>query len=229
MPGMLGWFQLTTKTTLEDIEWMLAKSAGYDAGFALFSNYQFLEKNGFTEEILHKIKIWEQARMLNIFDKKIKNLLRNTKKEFHLEKLNDKEWILTLINPSRLEHTKKVRQPGEPVCSKMIFSNPAKKQDLSFILSVFNGDVNDIKIEIDGYKEIVFPVVLKDGETLKFMGERAILFNENGKKIKELKTENILLKAGEHSITLDCNFIKGDKAKLKLETRLIERIIKVKQ
>jgi hypothetical protein len=35
MPSMLGWFSLKAETSIEDIEWMLARGAGFDAGFGL--------------------------------------------------------------------------------------------------------------------------------------------------------------------------------------------------
>jgi len=35
MPHMLGWFALRPDTSIEDAEWLLARAAGFDAGFAL--------------------------------------------------------------------------------------------------------------------------------------------------------------------------------------------------
>uniref|UniRef100_UPI00286D0C60 hypothetical protein n=1 Tax=Armatimonas sp. TaxID=1872638 RepID=UPI00286D0C60 len=35
MPRMLGWFALRPETTIEDAQWLLARAAGFDAGFAL--------------------------------------------------------------------------------------------------------------------------------------------------------------------------------------------------
>jgi hypothetical protein len=32
MPGMLGWFKMTAQTSIEDVEWMLARSGAFDAG-----------------------------------------------------------------------------------------------------------------------------------------------------------------------------------------------------
>ncbi|MBI5008136.1 MAG: hypothetical protein HZB98_00440, partial [Bacteroidia bacterium] len=44
MPNMLGWFLLSSTTTVEDIEWMMARAAGYNAGFALVASYNNLQK-----------------------------------------------------------------------------------------------------------------------------------------------------------------------------------------
>src|SRR5690606_14906350 len=35
MPNMLGWFSLSAETSIMDVEWLLARAAGFDAGFAL--------------------------------------------------------------------------------------------------------------------------------------------------------------------------------------------------
>jgi hypothetical protein len=42
MTGMLGWFKMTPETSIEDMEWMLAKSAGYDAGYALVADLEIM-------------------------------------------------------------------------------------------------------------------------------------------------------------------------------------------
>ena len=228
MPGMLGWFRMTGRTSLEDIEWMLAKAAGYNAGFGFVCSYKSFEENELTNKILEQINIWEQARLQGAFDEETREHLKNTEAEFHLEKLADNEWELTKINPIRLEHSKKERQPGEPVFSKITFDNPLDGQNLNFILSAIDGDVKDIKLEIDGYKEIVFPLTLLEGETIKYSGgNSAILYNNNWKKIKELEVDPVTLTLGEHKVTLDCAFIRGKETKLKLEIWISEETGKV--
>lgn len=228
MPGMLGWFRMTGQTTLEDIEWMLAKAAGYNAGFGFVCGYKSLEENGQTNEILEQIKVWEQARLQGAFDEETREHLKNTEKEFHLKKLASNEWELTEIAPVRLEHSQKIRQPGEPLFSKMIFNNPLGGQNLNFILTAIDGDVADIKMEMDGYKEIEFPGKLKQGETIKYEGgNTATHYSKNQEKIKELNFNLPPLTTGEHTVTLDCTFIGDKETKLKLEVRMPEKIIKI--
>jgi hypothetical protein len=228
MPGMLGWFRMTNQTSIEDIEWMLAKAAGYNAGFGFVCSYKSLEENGQTDKILKKIKIWEQARLQGAFNDEIREQLRNTKKEFQLVQLADNEWELTQITPVRLEHSRKVRQPGEPLFSKITFNNPSEKQNLNFILSAIDGNVQDIKMEIDGYKEIVFHVTLQQGETIKYEGgDRAVHYSKNNDKIEELNLDLPFLTPGEHSLTLDCTFPGEKETKLKLEIRIFNKRVNV--
>ncbi len=223
MPGMLGWFLMTNQTSLEDIEWLLAKAAGYNAGFGLTSSYKAFEENGLTDEILERIKVWEQARLDGAFDKETREQFKDTEKEFHLEMLTDTSWKLIEIMPVRLEHSKKERQPGEPLFSKVTFLNPSEKQNLNFILSAIDGDVKDIKLEIDNYKEIIIPIILKEGETIKFLdGITAMVYNKNWQKINEIKLNPVVLISEETSVSLDCNFMGGKETKLMLEIRVLE-------
>lgn len=53
MPNMLGWFLLSPTTTHEDIEWMMARAAGYNAGFALVARYKSLQKIRIPLNCLH--------------------------------------------------------------------------------------------------------------------------------------------------------------------------------
>jgi hypothetical protein len=105
LPHMLGWFSLRASTTLADVEWMLARAAGYNAGFALATNAAFVgsqtEKGKESTpqarqlgEILDAIREWENARLSGAFPEAIKTLLRDNTREFHLEGAGRGEWIL---------------------------------------------------------------------------------------------------------------------------------------
>jgi len=223
MPGMLGWFLMTGQTSLEDIEWLLAKAAGYNAGFGFVGSYRAFEENGLTDEILEQINLWEQARFQGVFNEQTKEILRNIEKEFHLDKISENEWELQEFYSFKTEHTKKERQPGEPVSSVLAFSNPSDGQNLRFILSAVDGSVNNIKLEIDNFKEIIIPIMLKEGETIKFFfGNTTILYDKNWQKIDELNLDPVVLASGDHSVRLECNFIRGKETKLKLEVRIPE-------
>lgn len=224
MPGMLGWFLMKEQTSLEDIEWLLAKAAGYNAGFGLVSSYNAFEINGFTNEILEQINIWEEARLAGVFDEETRKKLKDLNKEFQLEKTKSNEWNLIEINLHKIEHTKKEKQPGEPVFSKLEFSSSSDSNIFGFILSAVDGDVKDIRLEVDNYKEILFPVNLKDGETIKYDGgEWAILYDKNWQKLQEIKVDPYSLTECDHTLILDCLFPEGDKTKLKLEVRIPEK------
>jgi len=226
MPGMLGWFLMTNETSLEDIEWMLAKAAGYNAGFGFVSSYKSFEENGLTKEILDQINLWENARLNGKFDENTREQLKDVSKEFHLEVEKDNELLLQEIYSFTAVHEKKERQPGEPVFSNLSFNLPDGDYKLGFTITAIDGSIKDIKLEINNYKEINLPVTLKDGETIKFSGDSpAIVYNQNWKKINDLNMEGISLSTGDHTITMDCTFLDGKEPKLKLEVRLAEEPI----
>ena len=69
MHGMLGWFKMTSETSLEDIEWLLARSAGFDAGFAFVTGFKEVAENGNSKTVLSKIADWEKLRLVGAFSK----------------------------------------------------------------------------------------------------------------------------------------------------------------
>ena len=107
MPHMLGWFALSKETTVADAEWLLARAAGFDAGFALAaslastaqlgadpSSADALHKYGATPAILEAIRQWETARMAGAFPESIKPELRDNAREFHLHPAGPAQWEL---------------------------------------------------------------------------------------------------------------------------------------
>jgi hypothetical protein len=223
MPGMLGWFKMTPETSMEDMEWMLARSAGYDAGYALVADLEIVAENGNSDKILELIGDWEKLRLSNSFTEAQKELMRDNSKEFSIEKIKDGEWNWQELYSEIFIHAKKTRQPGEPVHSTFTFDNPAAEQVGSFSLSATNSDVSGIALELNNYKEIQIPIHIKQGQTLKYTGgNELILYNTNweiNSKIA-LDLSHFKIKKGENSITLNCDFDTSDKeANLKLEIR----------
>lgn len=124
LPHMLGWFALSSKTSVADIEWMLARCAGFDAGFALATNAAFVgdqvgaraestpegRKMG---EILDAIRVWESARLSGAFPEAVKALLRDNKREFHLEKTGKGEWMLYPVVDGKRGDGMKIAAPAK--------------------------------------------------------------------------------------------------------------------
>jgi hypothetical protein len=224
MPGMLGWFQMTPQTSTEDIEWMLARSAAFNAGYAFVASYGVIKNNGHSEEILKLLGDWENARMAGAFAEGQKKRMEDIKNEFHLEAVGENEWNLYQVYSYKFTHEKKVRQPGEPLHSSFKVKNPSTKQKMNFILTAIDGNVKGIKMEINNYKKITLPITLKEGETIKYSnGEKAVIYDKYWHDLKEVKIDTSILNIGngEHSITFDCNFVGGKDPKTKLEIRFI--------
>ncbi|MEN8117468.1 MAG: hypothetical protein ABFS16_10840 [Bacteroidota bacterium] len=224
MPGMLGWFSMRENTPVEDIEWMLARSAAYNAGYAFSTNESRIKTNGQTDEILRLIGEWEKARMTDAFTEEQKERMKDINNEFTLETLGPNHWSLRQIHSFKFKHEAKVRQPGEPLFSTFQFESPEEDAAMNFIITAQEATISAIKVEIDNSREIVLPVQLKDGESLNYKGNnKAIVFDKFLNPIKEIEINPELLKTGKgsHSAVFDCSFSdKGKEPLAKFEVRI---------
>ena len=184
-PRMMGWFQLSLasgdleSTTLSDIEWMLSKCAGFDAGFALFAALDTLENNGQTPMILAAIKDWENARLAGAFTPKLRDKLRHSTSEFHLEKIDQNSWDLYQVDiTDAFTYVQQQKQPGEPADEIWTFSNRFGMQPFQFILRVIpdpttsqNERVINPTFEV-GFEQIIFSIDLEPNQYLVCDGHR---------------------------------------------------------
>ena len=222
IPCMLGWFSMRDNTSIEDIEWMLARSAAFDAGYALVTSVELVDKNGFGDEILEKIKQWEKARMSGAFSADQKKRMENISDEFSLEKVSNNSWNLIPYSVQRFEHKLKIRQPGEPVWSSFTFKNDNETQPLQFILTTKSTSVSAITLEIDNFKKLQLNISIGQDQYLKYEGgKEAVLYDKSWNKIKSIPVdqEAMTLNKGVHEIKVDCKFSAKEEASLKLEMK----------
>ena len=217
MPHMLGWYLLSENTTLPEMEWMLARAAGYSAGFAMVARPDALRKNPISGVLLDAIREWEKARNGNAFTASQKDALKNPKNEFHLEKLSEGKWSLHTYAMSPVFVREKFeRQPGEPTHTTWKFVQKWDEQPLQFRMNIIGeeGAVKNIRIQFDNYKELLIPVTLKAGESLVCDGTSTLrLYDKNGKPkgTFKLQTDPPRSSTGEHTILIDSAF-EGDDA-----------------
>lgn len=225
IPSMLGWFSMRNDTSIEDIEWMLARSAGFDAGYALVTSNDLVAENGFGDEILDKIKQWEKARMSKVFSVDQKKRMEDIKAEFTLEAIDERNWNLFSYNVQRFEHKLIIRQPGEPVWSTFDFNNIHNEQPLQFIVKTTdNGSASKLFIEIDDYKKIELNICIASNQFLKYSGgEEMVLYDKSWNKIKafSIDSSKLFLSKGNHRIKIDCQFSGSEKTSLKIELKTI--------
>jgi len=228
MPSMLGWFSLRPETTPEDIEWMLALGAGYDAGFGLSTSLETLRKHGKRDEMLALIKLWEKARMEGIFTEEQKSRLRGLKNEFHLEKDDANKYILTPVYNAYFRHAHQLKQPGEPVYSSFNFENPAAEQPASFIISMQATKESDpdvsfdqVSIAINQQDALLLPISLARNQLIHCDGKTVKLYSKQWQLVKtiELGRSIPLLKSGANNIVFDGRYSGENGADVKLELR----------
>jgi hypothetical protein len=215
LPNMLGWFLMTPSTLVEDIEWMMSRAAGYNAGYAFVCDYEAFKNNPNTDIIIDYIRMWEEAKNLKIFSDEQRTRLKNPEADFHLEKAGAALWKLQSFEKFKFSHTKKLLQPGEPTQSKWEFTNDWEAQPLHLQLLVAGDDsavVNNIEIEVDNFLRVSIPVTVRKGQTILWDASKQMkLYNDRGQLIRTIDISQGLpeLKNGRHVITIDAGTMEG--------------------
>jgi len=230
LPSMLGWFSMSGQTSVEDTEWLLARAAGFDAGFAFNLNFDNVDRNGESEAIFKAMNTWESARMAGAFSAEQKLRMEDIRNEFHLESAGKGEWKLFPFHIMRYLHEQKERQPGEPLFSTFEFENPYENQPAMFLLNLLpmekstGSSVEKITVEVNDYNKLEIPVNMEPFQTLK-LNEAGVLqlFDKNWKLIKtiELKDKIPTLSKGKNKIIFDAEFKGEGVSKFKIEMKTI--------
>jgi hypothetical protein len=211
MPNMLGWYLMTATTSLAEMEWMLARAAGYNAGFAMVLRVRDARNNPVRDTLLDAIREWETARMTGAFSPEQREHLKDPKNEFHLEKITDEEWKLyPIVLSAPLIHEQKLLQPGQPAYSEWSFINPGEDQPLQIILEWKDGTgkISNPVIIIDNYSEMIIPVILQAGERLFIDGTTlARVYNKEGKQSASMNISQIpILKKGVNQVKFSVTY-----------------------
>lgn len=228
IPRMLGWFSMSPQTSLEDVEWLLARASGFDAGFAFNVSFGNAEANGQSDMIFDAIRKWETARMASAFTAEQKTRMQDIRNEFHLEQTGDNKWDLYPYHIERFQHEQKTRQPGEPVHSIFDYENPYDDQPLMFTIMLTSeqdavSPVEGITIEINNYSSLNIPVKMQPSQILKLDGNGKLqLFDKNWNLIETINSGNIpVLVKGKNKIIVDAGFKSEGFSKLKIEVKTI--------
>jgi hypothetical protein len=225
MPNMLGWFLITSTTVPEDVNWMLARAAGYNAGYALVVREEALA-NPHMEEIIRLIDLWRNAQQQKLFSSAQKEWLKNTNNEAELV-LIDGQYLLKKFDKKTFEHQAKILQPGEPSTSSWHFENNATGETPRMVLAAKGerGSFNRPVIEIDGSFRLELPLALAVGETLVIgKTSEAALYNIKGELVKRVPLDRPLpaLNAGSHTLSFDAGRNIHDEIKAIISIRVSE-------
>lgn len=224
-PRMLGWFLVRLQerqfeaTTPDDIEWMLSKAAGFDAGFALFIDYKVMKNHGYMSRYMDLIKEWERARRLDAFTIEQKKKLLVQHSEWHLETVGTDEWMLYAVDLSKPYICDPDQlQPGQPGGADWGYTNPYEEQTLHLRLRAVGSDKDcEGVIENPGFiidnKRYKFKECIGVGEYLIYEGGlEATICDKNFNFIKTAKLlskQEIKVQSGTQPISFTAEF-KGD-------------------
>lgn len=219
MPKMLGWFQFTAETSLADIEWLMARSAGYDSGFAMVASESVFAENPSTDMLLETIRQWEALRMGGAFSEQQKLAMRDSQREFHLRHAAEGPTLHPYHTTELFQHAPRTLQPGEPTASQWQFTLTGQRQPLQMVLEVIGeqGEVSDIQLEIDNYLTLTIPAPLKAGQTLICDGTPLLrVFGADGRQVSKHLLDQPLpeLAAGRHTVLVDATFESGTELSL---------------
>ena len=231
MPRMLGWFALRPDTSIEDAEWLLARAAGFDAGFALAtslastaqltadpSSAATLQQFGATPGILACIADWESARMAGAFPADIRALLRDGQREFHLRSDGTNRWLL---QQAFVERFVAVGTSAQPTEFQFNHTNPAQPMQWT-ILSTNATPVSGIRLELDGVQLVApSPIEIPMGGSLKFIGgNEATVFDATWKRIAAIPiaAASELIKPGVHRLRVGATLPKDGNLKVEVRT-----------
>lgn len=180
MPRMLGWFALRPDTSLEDAEWLLARAAGFNAGFTLAASLastaqlaadpasaDAARQFGATPAILELVKQWETARMGRAFPEPVKALLRDNVREFHLEPAGAGQWNLFEVQVAHLTH-----EAARTDATDLEFRNQHTEQAAPWILrSSGKATIRAVAIEFNGRTVVqLTDQTLPPGWSLRYRG-----------------------------------------------------------
>jgi hypothetical protein len=226
-PHMLGWFEFRTAsgeleaTTLDEIEWMLSKAAGYDAGFAIVAQPENFRINGQGKAAIAAIREWEKARRKGVFSPAQREKLRVPDSDWHLEAMGEEKWRLWPVAFSKTlvwEATgPQASQQGAAdagaasASAEWQVDNNFHTQPLRFVLRCVSGQgmgwIENPSFEVGG-RRVVFRVRLEPGEYLVCEGEpHATVCDANWNEIKPVDAEGRLpaLASGTNTVVFSAN------------------------
>lgn len=231
MPHMLGWFALRADTSLEDAEWLLARAAGFDAGFALAASLastaqlaadasaaDAMRQFGATPAILEAIKQWESARLARAFPAAMKAALRDNAREFHLEPAGSGRWNLFEVHPGRFAHDASTNES-----TAFQFQNPNVGQPMQWIVrSTAKQPVLGITVELNGKPAIALKnQSLPPGGSLSYRGGgEAVICDASWKELARVPVDADAAKAspGLQQVKIGCTQQSGAILKVELRT-----------
>lgn len=228
MPGMLGWFTLNPNYRPEEVEWIQARSAAFNAGYLLRID-EGIEKNGFKNQLFELIREWQKARKSDVFSQEQKERMKNPHNEFHLEKKTDTSWALFPVRLSRgFEHKYREVQTGEPHVSKFSVQNPYKEQPLQFYISVLPVDDDlsatnsEIQFMVNNFQTLVLNVSLKAGDRVYCDGQKVYLCDKTWNKLKVISTDSVpVVENGSNEIQISSDMNKSTSPKLEIEFKSV--------
>lgn len=232
LPHMLGWFALRPDTSLEDAEWLLARAAGFNAGFALATSLastaqleadpgsaEAARRFGATPAILEIIRHWETARMAGAFPPALRSALRDNAREFHLQPVSAGSWELQEVHLARLTH-----DAGQASETESAFTGPRRDQSCHWIIRASGKEpIRDLRIGVNAQTVVeLTDQALPPGGSLRYSGgSEAVLADAKWLEVGRVQVDPEAVRAaGQCVMKIRCAPQPG--ASLRVEMRVLD-------
>ena len=224
-PRMLGWFliRLADKkfecTTLEDLEWALSESAGFDAGYAMTVGVRTLERHGQIDRLMDAINNWNALRNSQLLSDKQREVLRDPATEWHLGKAGNDFVLYPIFVSPRYHCSLGEMQPGQSGGSDWswttTFSGP-------FALRIYvDGEIDNPSFKTsEGV--IKFPCKISNNQYLLYdFDGTAVITDKNYNVIKTAVPQGMAnLSVGTSAVAFSCDC---DNVETEVTVRFITR------
>ena len=217
-PRMLGWFLIRLAdrnfecSTLEDLEWALSESAGFDSGYAMTINSNTLRRHGQIDKLLEAIKNWDKLREAQAFSAEQKARLKDPQTEWHLEKTDEQTYNLYPLSISKHFRCNMAEmQPGQPGGADWSWSSPYESVYAIRLKVDGDGTIKDPSFTTP--KGVIkFPCEISDRQYLLYTFDgKAVVTDKNYNVISEVTPQgNALLPAGSSAVAFSCEQISED-------------------
>ena len=97
IPNKLGQYYPDKDTSIEDIEWLCNQISGWDSGVDLCMDYDNIHQNPDYDKLTATFRLWEEARINQVFNEKQKLNLRQTTSVYRLIKTTQGKYKLKFI------------------------------------------------------------------------------------------------------------------------------------
>ncbi|MDD2953224.1 MAG: hypothetical protein PHC95_08685, partial [Parabacteroides sp.] len=217
-PRMLGWFLIRLAdrnfecSSLEDLEWALSESAGFDAGYAMTINSSTLRRHGQIDKLLEAIKNWDKLREAEAFTEEQKTRLRDPQTEWHLEKVGEEDYHLYPLHISKHYRCNLAEmQPGQPGGADWSWESPYESTYAIRLKVDGDGTIKDPSFTTP--KGVIkFPCEISDRQYLLYTFDgKAVVTDKNYNVISEVQPQgNAMLPAGSSAVAFSCEQISED-------------------
>jgi len=228
-PMTLGWFPIHGAdrhqqcTTLEDVEWMLSKSAAFNANYGLVVPRVAMHRYGQLGEVMSLARTWNELCSSGLLSDELREEMRDPYQDWHLER--EEEGFLLY----RLFVSRRFRCAFSPADNGLYVAGPwdwSIEEEGPFGLRVFiegKGEIQNPVVHL-GDEELLFPCSVKANQILYYDFDTVAYITDLEYNVLEVVTPigDALLPSGDSQVRFSCTFAE-EKLKPAVSVRYLTR------